>query len=364
MLDALKSLYENNVISEDVRAEIESAWGDRINENREQVTQQLREEFAQRYEHDKSVMLEAVDRMIGDQLREEIAQFIEDRNQLAEAKAKVMVKAKKDAEKMKEFIVRQLASEVKELHEDQKTMADKFIKLEQFVVEALAQEIAEFYTDKQDIAETKVRLVREGKQAFAKVKEQFVKRAAALVESTVEKSLSKEITQLKEDIEAARRADFGRKLFEAFANEYQTSYLNERSETNKLLKVINLKELEAATARNEAAAATQLAESKEKQIKALVESKERQEIMHELIAPLAKDQKAIMSELLESVHTTKLRSNFDKYLSAVVAGEAPQKRKALLEATEITGNKIPNSASSSETDNNIVDIRKLAGLKI
>ncbi len=364
MLDALKSLYENNVISEDVRAEIESAWGDRINENREQVTQQLREEFAQRYEHDKSVMLEAVDRMIGDQLREEIAQFIEDRNQLAEAKAKVMVKAKKDAEKMKEFIVRQLASEVKELHEDQKTMADKFIKLEQFVVEALAQEIAEFYTDKQDIAETKVRLVREGKQAFAKVKEQFVKRAAALVESTVEKSLSKEIGQLKEDIEAARRADFGRKLFEAFANEYQTSYLNERSETNKLLKVINLKELEAATARNEAAAATQLAESKEQKIKALVESKERQEIMHELIAPLAKDQKAIMTELLESVHTTKLRSNFDKYLPAVVAGEAPQKRKALLEATEITGNKIPNSASSSETDNNIVDIRKLAGLKI
>ena len=364
MLDALKSLYENNVISEDVRAEIESAWGNRINENREQVTQQLREEFAQRYEHDKQVMLEAVDRMIGDQLREEIAQFIEDRNQLAEAKAKVMVKAKKDAEKMKEFIVHQLASEVKELHEDQKTMAGKFIKLEQFVVEALAQEIAEFYTDKKDIAETKVRLVREGKQAFAKVKEQFVKRAAGLVESTVEKSLSKEIGQLREDIESARRADFGRKLFEAFASEYQTSYLNERSETNKLLKVIDLKELEAAAARNEAAAAKQLAESKEQKIKALVESKERQEIMHELTAPLAKDQKAIMSELLESVHTTKLRSSFDKYLPAVVAGEAPQKRKALVEAKEITGNKIPNSASSSETDNNIVDIRKLAGLKI
>jgi hypothetical protein len=364
MLDALKSLYENNVISEDVKAEIESAWGSRINENREQVTQQLREEFAERYEHDKSVMLEAVDRMIGDQLREEIAQFIEDRNQLAEAKAKVMVKAKKDAEKMKEFIVRQLASEVKELHEDQITMADKFIKLEQFVVEALAQEIAEFYTDKQDIAETKVRLVREGKQAFAKVKEQFVKRAATLVESTVEKSLSKEIVQLKEDIEAARRADFGRKLFEAFASEYQTSYLNERSETNKLLKVIDLKELEAAAARNDASQAKKLAESKEQQIKALVESKERQEIMSELIAPLANGQKAIMIELLESVNTTKLRSSFDKYLPAVVAGEAPQKRKALLEAKEITGNKIPNSVSSSETDNNIVDIRKLAGLKI
>jgi hypothetical protein len=94
-----------------------------------------------------------------------------------------------------------------------------------------------------------------------------------------------------------------------------------------------------------------------------VESKERQEIMHELVAPLAKDQKAIMSELLESVQTSKLRSSFDKYLPAVIAGEAPQKRKALVEAKEVTGDKISNSVSSSEHDTNIVDIRKLAGLK-
>ena len=363
MLEALKSLFENNVISEQVKAEIESAWEKRITENRNQVTQQLREEFAQRYEHDKSVMIEAVDRMLGDQLREEIAQFVEDRKQLAEAKAKVVMESKRVSETMKQFVVRQLASEVKELHEDQKQMADKFIKLEQFVVEALAQEIAEFHTDKQELAETKVRLIREGREAFAKVKEQFIKRAAVLVESAVEKTLTKEITQLKEDIETARRADFGRKLFEAFASEYQTSYLNERSETSKLLKVIDMKELEIATAKNDALQAKQLAESKEQQIKALVESKQRQEIMSELLAPLARDQKVIMTELLESVHTSKLRGSFDKYLPAVLSGkEAPQQRKALVEAKEVTGNKIPNSKSSGESDNNIFDIRRLAGL--
>ena len=362
MLEALKSLFENNVVSEDVRAEIESAWEKRIDENRSQVTQQLREEFAQRYEHDKSLMVEAVDRMLGDQLREEIAQFVEDRKQLAEAKAKVVVKAKQDAQLMKEFVTRQLAGEVKDLHEDQKQMAEKFIKLEQFVVEALAQEIAEFHTDKQEIAETKVRLVREGREAFGKVKEQFIKRAAGLVESAVEQTLSKEITQLKEDIEAARRNDFGRKLFEAFANEYQTSYLSERSETSKLLKVIDLKEIEVAQAKHAVAEAKQLAESKEQQIKALVESKERQEVMSELLAPLAREQKAIMSELLESVQTAKLRGNFEKYLPSVVAGKAPQTRKALVEAKEVTGNKIPNSISSSENDSNIIAIRRLAGL--
>jgi hypothetical protein len=94
-----------------------------------------------------------------------------------------------------------------------------------------------------------------------------------------------------------------------------------------------------------------------------MESKERQEIMSELVAPLANSQKAIMSELLESVHTGKLRSSFDKYLPAVIAGEAPQKKKALVEAKEVTGNKETHSVSSSEHDHNIFNMRRLAGIK-
>ena len=363
MLDALKHLFENNVVSEEVKADIEAAWETRINENRNQVTQELREEFAQRYEHDKQVMVEAIDRMLGDQLREEIQQFVEDRNQLAEMKAKYAVKMQSNTKLMQEFVTRQLASEVKELHEDQVQMSAKFKTLERFVVEALAQEIAEFHTDKQDLATAKVRLVREGREALTQMKEKFIKRAAQLVESTVEKTLSKEIGQLKEDIELARRNDFGRKLFEAFANEYQTSYLSEKSETAKLLKVIDLKEIEVAAARNAVAEAKLIAESKQAEVKALMESKERQEIMSELVAPLANSQKAIMSELLESVHTGKLRSSFDKYLPAVIAGEAPQKKKALVEAKEVTGNKETHSVSSSNHDSNIFDMRRLAGIK-
>ena len=364
MLDALKQLFENNVISEEVKADIEKAWESRITEARSQLTQELREEFAQRYEHDKSVMVEAIDRMLGDQLREEISQFVEDRNQLAEMKAKYAVKMQNNAKVMQEFVTRQLSKEVKELHEDQVQMAAKFKTLERFVVEALAQEIAEFHTDKQDLANTKVRLVREGRDALAKMKEQFIKRAAQLVEATVEKTLTKEIGQLKEDIESARRNDFGRKLFEAFASEYQGSYLSEKSETAKLLKVIDVKDLELAAAKNAVAEARLIAESKQAEVKALTESKQRQEIMNELVAPLGTNQKAIMTELLESVQTTKLRNNFEKYLPAVIAGEAPQKKKALVEAKEITGNKETNSVSSSKSDadNNIIDIRRLAGI--
>jgi len=363
MLDALKSLFENNVISEEIKESIEQAFEARITEAKEAATQQLREEFAQKYEHDKNTMIEAVDRMISEQLAAEIVEFADDRNQLAEMKVKYAKKMKKDAEVMKEFVTRQLAQEVRELHEDQMAMASKFGTLEQFVVEALAQEITEFGQDKRDLAETKVKLVREGRAEIKKVKEAFVQRAAQMVESVVTTGLRSEITSLKEDIEAARRQDFGRKLFEAFAAEYQGSYLNEKSETAKLLKVIDLKDLAMQEAAQAVAQAEQILESKQAEIQALKEAQERKDIMGELLAPLNKEQREIMGELMESVKTERLNESFEKYLPSVLNGKAPQKKQALVEAKEVTGNKISNTKHSSESDANIIDIRKLAGLK-
>ena len=150
------------------------------------------------------------------------------------------------------------------------------------------------------------------------------------------------IPDLKEDIDSARRNDFGRKLFEAFAAEYQTSYLSEKSETAKLLKVIDLKDLAIKEAAQAVVQAEQILESKDAEVRALKEAQERKEIMSELLAPLNKEQREIMGELMESVKTTKLNESFDKYLPAVLNGtaSAPQKKQALVEAKEITGNKI------------------------
>ena len=55
MLEALKSLFENNAISEEIRADIQEAWDKQVSENRLAVTAELREEFAQKYEHDKTL---------------------------------------------------------------------------------------------------------------------------------------------------------------------------------------------------------------------------------------------------------------------------------------------------------------------
>ena len=363
MLEALKSLFENNVLSEEVRSELEEAWNAKVKENRLAVTAELREEFARKYEHDKNTMVEAIDSLITEGLAKEIEEFQEDRKQLAEAKAKFAVAQRQNANLLKTFVSEQLSKEIKELHSDQKAMADKFVALEEFVVESLAKELAEFYEDKKDLAETKVRLVREGKAHVERVKKDFITKSAALVSETVAKGLKKEISALKEDIDAARKNDFGRKLFEAFANEYSHSYLNEKSETAKLLKVVDAKDRQLKEAKQAAAKAIMIAESKAKEVKMITESATRKDTINKLIAPLSKDQQSIMTDLLESVQTPKLQAAFDKYLPAVIDGKGPAKQKAVLsEAKEITGNRTQNDVRQAGDDNNVVELKRLAGL--
>ena len=363
MLDIVKQLFENNVISEELKSEIESAWTSRIQENRDQVTAELREEFAQKYEHDKGVMVEALDKMVSDRLTAELAELAEDRNQLVEAKAKYAKKMKADAKKMEEFLLQNLASELSELHEDRKKVSENFAKLESFIVGALAKEIAEFHTDKKDLIDTKVKLVRESKAKFDTVRAQFINKASKLVENVVINKLTTEMTQLREDIELARKNDFGRRIFESFASEYASSLLNEKSETSKLLKVVKEKEAALEEAQKAIDETTRIVESKDREIRIAKDVATRKEIMSELLNPLTGDKKTVMSDLLESVSTDKLRGSFDKYLPAVLAGEAP-KKKALTEGTAITGNKQAQQTSGEEKTAEIFTIRKLAGLKV
>ena len=362
MLDAFKQLVESGVMTEETKSVVEAAFTTKIQENREQVTAELREEFAQKYSHDKAVMVEAIDKMLSDRLVAEMTELHEDKKALAEAKVQYQQRISEDAKKLEGFVIKQLGRELAEFQGDRKKVSENFAKLEQFVVHALSKEISEFASDKKDLAETKVKLVREAKSKFAEIKQNFIQRSAKVVENAVTKKLTSEIKQLKEDIDGARNNDFGRKIYEAFAQEFAGSFLNEKSETSKLLKIIDKKNQELAEAQQVVAEKAQLVESTQREIRVTKDLMERKAVMGELLGPLDASKREIMNDLLESVQTKKLNEAFDKYLPAVMEGQKkPVARKTMLsEGTEVTGNR----ESKPEVGlDNILDIRKLAGLK-
>ena len=350
----ISKLVESGAISEDVQNSIQEAWDSKIKENKETVGAELREEFAKRYEHDKGNMIEAIDKMMSEKLSEEISKFIEDRKALAQEKISYKENVGAHSAKLQEFVLTKLSEELKELHGDRKGVHENFKKLEGFVVNALAKEIKEFHEDKKGVVETKVKLVAEAKAQMAKLKEAFITKSAKVVETAVNKKLAEELSTLKEDITTARKVNFGKKVFEAFASEYQASYLNEKSETAKLMKVVDETTLKLADATKAVDEKNAVIESKNAESKRQADLMERKEKMAEMLKPLGKEKSEVMSQLLESVKTDKLEASFNKYLPHVMADKAvPGKTKVLSES---------GGDRAKREDAEITNIRHLAGI--
>ena len=356
MFDAISKLVESGVIGEETQKTIQEAWENKVKENKEQAAAELREEFAKRYEHDKNNMVEAIDKMMTDKLSEEITKFVEDRKALAMEKTAYKENVGAHSAKLESFVMNKLAEELNELNVDRKSVHENFSKLEEFVVGALAKEIKEFHEDKKGVVETKVKLVKEAKSQMKKLKEAFITKSAKVVEDAVTKKLGEELAQLKEDITAARQINFGKRVFEAFASEYQSSYLNEKSETSKLLKVVDEQMLKIAEATKSIDEKQAVIESKEQEIARSKDLMERKETMAELLKPLSKDKADVMNQLLESVQTKDLKSAYAKYLAPVMDDKhVPSNAKKVI--SEAKGDR------AVREDADLTNIRKLAGIQ-
>ena len=365
MLDAIKPLLDSDLINEETRTAISEQWEQKLNEAREVVRAELREEFAQRYEHDKQVMVEALDRMVTDGLAAEIQAVQAEKQALAEDRVKFNVKMKESATKFNDFMVSKLAEEIGELRKDRKIHTESIQKLESFVVKALAQEIREFAQDKREAVETKVRLVREARKQLETLKAKFVKESAQKMSQSVAKHLKAELSQLQEDIKVARENNFGRRIFEAFSTEFGATHLNENAEIRKLQSVIASKDEKLAEAIKFTEKAKTLVESKEREIRIIRESNERAKLMDDLLGPLNEEKASVMKNLLENVQTSRLKNAFEKYLPAVLADNKPAKAKSVIAESviEVTGDKSAKVvAEDNDAKSNVIDLKRLAGL--
>jgi hypothetical protein len=364
MLDAIKPLLDSDLITEETRMEINEAWETKLNEAREQARVELREEFAQRYEHDKSVMVEALDKMVTEGLAAEIQAVAAEKQALAEDRVRFQRKMNESATKFNGFLVSKLAEEIGELRKDRKMHTEGLAKLENFMVHALAREIQEFAADKRDVVETKVRLVREARSKLEGLKARFVKESADKMSQAVSRHLKAELTQLQEDIKVARENNFGRRIFEAYASEFGATHLNEKAEVRKLYSALSRKDQQLAEAIKLTQKAKVVVESKERELRMIKESNERDSTMEMLLSPLNKEKRDVMRNLLESVQTARLKNAFEKYLPAVLEDRSVKASKVITEnVSSVTGDKtVPTQNVDQEDRSNVIDLKRLAGL--
>ena len=362
----IKDLLENEVLGDEAKSALQEAFDNKV----KAVEQKLHEDYAARYSHDKAVLVEAMDKMLTDAIRSELTEFAEDRSAMIQQRAKLSkstLEAKKEyatkmvehAKMLNRFVADQLKAELLEFKEDRKNLLaqrrkmanelqtiresserdfkNRVNKLEGFVLKQLGEEIAEFHADKKALVEQRVKLAQEGKKKLAEAQSKFVNRASAAVDKTLNEVIKNELVQWRDDIKVARENNFGRRIFEAVAAEYMASYLSEGSEVKKLSRQLQ----EQKTALDEVNAKlnekAKLVESAEAKVRFANDKLQRVHALNELLAPLGRDNKAIMEDLLKDIKTQNLREAFNRYLPTVVNGtKTPQPKATLSEATQQT----------------------------
>jgi hypothetical protein len=398
MTTKLEELLENEVLGPEVKSALQEAFQAKI----KQAEAQLQEDYAARYANDKQQLVEAMDNMMSDTIRSELEEFAEDRAALIAQKAKLSretLAAKRIAEAkvaqhtklLNAFIAKQLKEEVSEFVSDRKTLEsqrkqmakqveairesakkstqDRVSKLEGFVVKKLSEEIAEFETDKKALIEQRAKLAAEGKQKINETKAAFLMKATSTLDKTLNEVIRKELVQWRDDIKVARENNFGRRIFEAVASEYMASYLSEGSMVKKLQRQLAESQSRIDEAKKQITEKTKLVESAAAQIKSANDRTQRLELMSEMLAPLARDKKAIMEEMLQDIKTVNLKEAFNRYLPTVMNGEATgairQKlsENATNKSVAFTGDR-PNKLSEAVREDNqdIGQILYLAGI--
>lgn len=372
-----KELLENEVLGEEVKAALQEAFDNKI----KAAEQRLQEDYSARYSNDKAVLVEAMDKMLTDAIRSELNEFAEDRSAMIKQRAK-MSKATMEArktyakmmlehsKKLESFVAEQLRTEIAEFVEDRKNLdeqrqkmaqelqeikesskknlSEQINKLEGFVLKQLSEEIAEFHADKKALVEQRIKLAKEGKQKIAETQGNFIDRATKLVDRTLNEVIRNELVQWRDDIKVARENNFGRRIFEAVAAEYMASYLSEGSEVKKLTRQLQEQKAALSKAMGKINEQNKLMENAGAKVKAANERLHRIQTMNELLAPLSRDKKAIMEDLLKDIRTQNLKEAFQRYLPAVVNGtRAPQ--KTVLSENRNTNNTVAKTGDRNNT---------------
>ena len=96
-------LSESVGLSEDLRSQLTGLWEFKITEAREEISATLREEFARKFQHDKGVLVESMDRFLTDKVRAELEEFAIDRQQLIAERQKLF-RWTKDAHLSEEIV--------------------------------------------------------------------------------------------------------------------------------------------------------------------------------------------------------------------------------------------------------------------
>ena len=350
----LKKLLSNKLFSEETKEEVTKAFAQALEEAKEAQEKAIRKELSERYEQDKGAIHMALEQYLEQELSSHVKEFREGINEVEEMKKTYADKIHSVKEAAQEYVTSRLGA------------------VEKVLESILAKELKELHEDEVANRRAYLKAITEAKAEAEAERTQFREKAAAVLENIINVQVESTLTELREDIKAAREADFGRELFESFYTTFRRQFFNSSEEFRNLVEQKKAATEEAERVKRSAtkkvAEAKKYATAAVLHAKKVTEAHKRAKKMAALLGRL-KEGKARdkMRTILEATtDTNKLEKTFKKWLPELLAEhkQAPERRRqrkldeAALEIR--TGGK-EVVTEASDDDEEILELKRRAG---
>lgn len=236
-------------------------------------------------------------------------------------------------------------------------------KVDTFVAEALTKELTELRGDIERFrdleAEMAGKLVEEKHKLATEVATEL-DQLVDKIDTFFEMRLAAEMEELREDLDTVKQNEFGKKMFEAFVSEYAKNYVDETAIQSKLQIAEN--KLQDAE--------TRLSEREDTLNQMVRESK-----MEKILSPLTGKKREQMAMVLKNVDTDRLEESYKFFIGRILKeDEAPAPRaaatltegKTTTQTTVVTGEQAGTDgtqAKAAALSESMATLRRLAGIK-
>ena len=229
-------------------------------------------------------------------------------------------------------------------------------KVDSFVADALLKEVTELKSDIESFrdleAEYAERIVEE-KHKLAEEVASELDQLVDKIDAFFEVRLSAELDELKEDMQIVKQNDFGRRMYEAFAETFAEAHVDDDSTTAKLhVAEAKLADLERS-----------LAAAEESRNSALREAK-----LDKILANLTGKKREQMEMVLKNIETSRLEESYKFFIPRIMKEEAEAPAKSLTEGrqdvkktTVVTGD-APVETAAVQIDESRIRMQRLAGI--
>jgi hypothetical protein len=353
----LKKLLESEVFTSETREKVGTAFNEILEEAKAEQEKRIRAELAERYAKDKKSIHAALETFLEQELTEHINEFrngVEAVNKLKSEYASKIVSVQEQAKKY---------------------VANRITSIEKVVEGVLGKELSELHESEKVNRRAYLRAITEARSGAEADRKTFKTKAAAVLENIVNVQIQGALDELREDIHAAREADFGREVFESFYTTFRRLLFDSSKEFKALTS--KLEESQQKLTRVKTSAIKQIKEARAHAQKSEVgrkrveESVARARKMAKLLDGLGGMRRAKMKTLLEASKTADLGKTYKRFLPEILSEGKKTTRKQKLEETVVelkTGGQrskkeLTEDLRSSADDDEIAEIKRLSGLE-